>query len=96
MLVLRFLNVVLYSFNMATGRARHPKKEVEAALQDAETAGWVVADRPGHHGHAWGQMTCPGDCPIVWIHSTPKNPQNHAKRLLRAVDRCEHTREEER
>lgn len=94
MLVLLFLNILLYSFNTPQGRSRHPKKDVEEALQDAEAAGWVVGERRGHHGHAWGQMTCPGDCPIVWINSTPRNPQNHAKRLRRAVERCEHGEEE--
>jgi len=44
----------LYRVNVS--RARHPKKEVEAALRDAEEAGWTVAAT--RSGHRWGVIRC--------------------------------------
>ena len=39
-----------------TGRPRHPKKEVEEALEFAEAHGWLVkSPRPGH---PWGKAMC--------------------------------------
>ena len=79
----------MYGVNMA--RARHPKKDVEAALADAEEAGWTVT--PTSSGHRWGVLRC-GEasrlgCQVsVW--STPRNPGNHAKQIRRALDRCPH------
>lgn len=73
-----------------TPRPRHSKKEVEEALRYAEGRGWTVEKRAG--GHNWGAARCghtPGGC-LVWIHSTPKNAGNHAKRIRQAVDRCPH------
>ncbi len=58
-------------------RESHPKKDIEAALQYAESRGWRV-DVGG--SHAWGKMFCPynsrnchcgGFC-ITSIWSTPK------------------------
>ena len=37
-------------------RARHPKKDVEEALQFAEQHGWTVV--PTAKGHRWGEMRC--------------------------------------
>lgn len=72
-------------------RLRHPKKEVEEALADAEAAGWTVM--PTATGHRWGYMRCceasrSGCEASVW--STPRNPGNHAKQLRRAIERCPH------
>ena len=80
---------MLYSANMA--RARHPKKDVEAALADAEAAGWRIT--PTSSGHRWGVMDCgedgPGRCQAsIW--STPRSVGNHAKQLRRLVDKCPH------
>lgn len=72
-------------------RTRHPKKDVEAALQYAETQGWIVI--PKSAGHSWGTMNCPGGrggCRVQPIWSTPKNPTNFARKLRRAVDKCTH------
>ena len=57
-------------------RAKHPKKEVETALRDAESAGWTVT--PTQSGHRWGVMRCgmegPSGCQIsIW--STPATPE---------------------
>lgn len=74
-------------------RKAHPKKEVESALQYAESKGWRVEVGASH---AWGRMYCPqnsrdcrcGEFCITSIWSTPKNPANHAKQLRRVVDKC--------
>lgn len=74
-------------------RNSHPNKEVESALQYAESKGWRVEVGGGH---AWGRMYCPdnskdcrcGEFCITSIWSTPKNPVNHAKQLRRVVDNC--------
>jgi len=84
---------VLYVVNSM--RARHPKPEVEAALREAEAAGWRVEASVG--GHRWGVMRCPeqswaGCQESIW--STPTNPGNHAKRLRAAVRNCPHHRKE--
>lgn len=74
-------------------RAKHPKKEVEQALQHAEHHGWRVEVGGSH---AWGRMYCPHNLPIcrcgefcitsIW--STPKSSGNHARQLLRVVNNC--------
>jgi hypothetical protein len=72
-------------------RRRHPKKDVEEALAEAENSGWRVESASS--GHRWGVMRCSElsseGCQVsIW--STPRNPGNHAKQLRRAVDRCPH------
>lgn len=80
----------LYPVNMS--RARHPKKDVEAALALAEAAGWRVM--PSSSGHRWGVMYCGAEgraaCKAsIW--STPRNPGDHAKQLRRRIGNCPHT-----
>lgn len=73
-------------------RARHQRKEVEAAVQDAEARGWIAVMKGG--GHAWAVLRCPGGAGgcSVWVWSTPKNAGNHAKDIDRAVAKCKHKR----
>lgn len=74
-------------------RRKHPKQEVESALQYAEQNGWRV-EMGG--SHAWGKLYCPyndnqcrcGEFCIASIWSTPRNPGNHAKQICRVVDNC--------
>ena len=69
-------------------RPRHTNKEIEAAVQAAETSGWRVELS---NGHAWGHLLCPNhtrDGCMVAVWSTPKHPENHAKAIRRAVTRC--------
>lgn len=73
-------------------RSRHPKKEIEEALQYAESLGWRVETASGGRAHVWGRMKCTpggesGECKVS-IYSTPKSAEDHAKRLKRLVDRC--------
>jgi len=81
-------------------RARHPKKEIEAALRHAALHGWRVEQAKGN-GHAWGRIYCPdndkecrcGEFCVSSVWSTPKNPGNHANAIRRIVDNCSHQRE---
>ena len=74
-------------------RNKHPKPEVEAAIQHAEEHGWRIKEGGSH---AWGKMYCPyndescrcGEFCITSISSTPKNSGNHGKQLKRVVDNC--------
>ena len=76
-------------------RSSHPNKEIEAAVAYAEQQGWSWAKV---NGHAWGKLLCPHHdregCKI-FIWSTPRSPENHAKQIRRDVDRCPHQEEEE-
>ncbi len=71
-------------------RQRHPKKEVERALREAEAAGWRIQLSKGH---AWGKMLCPlraRDGCVAAIWSTPASVENHARDLRRELRRCAH------
>ncbi len=75
--------------------SKHPNKEIQSAIEYAKSKAFTV-EQGG--SHCWGQMYCPAerthlDCQggahcITSILSTPKNPENHAKRLRKIVDRC--------
>jgi hypothetical protein len=74
-------------------RKKHPKSEIEAALEYAESKGWRIEVGGGH---AWGKMYCPyndsecrcGEFCISSIWSTPRNVGNHSKQIRRVVDKC--------
>jgi len=69
-------------------RARHPKPEVENAVQYAEAKGWRFR-KMGH----WGRLFCAHadrDGCQVGVNGTPRNAGNHASQIVRAVDRCPH------
>jgi hypothetical protein len=73
-------------------RPKHPKKEVEEAVSLAESKGW----RWRKMGH-WGRLFCPQadqDGCQVGVNGTPRNAGDHAKGIMRAVDRCPHGKEE--
>lgn len=74
-------------------RPRHPNKEVEEAVQYAESEGWTVRMQ-GHWGRLYCEHADRDGCHFgVW--STPKNAGNHAKQIKRDVDRCPHRVREE-
>ncbi|RUO26573.1 hypothetical protein CWE09_07675 [Aliidiomarina minuta] len=82
-------------------RPPHPKKEVEAALQHAESKGWRVEVGGAH---AWGKIYCPynddecrcGEFCITSVWSTPRNAVSHARALNRVVNKCStHSRRNE-
>ena len=72
-------------------RPAHPNKHIEAALRYAESRGWVVKVTAGH---AWGRIRCPGrfdgGC-LYSVWSTPRIPEDHARQLLRSIEKCRHS-----
>lgn len=78
-------------------RKKHPSKDIESALQEIEALGWTVEEAKGRSAHSWGYVLCPANeenacrsgvfCRMsVW--STPRNPRNHARELLRKAAGC--------
>lgn len=69
----------------------HPNKHIREAIEYAESRGWRF-EKSGPRAHRYGTLYCPhgkGGC-IEAVHSTPRNPENHARRLRHSVDRCPH------
>jgi hypothetical protein len=63
-------------------RRRHQRKQVEEALQYAESEGCEVLER--HSGHTWGYVVAPnGQRLRVW--STPKDADVAARIIRRFV-----------
>ncbi len=74
-----------------TGRPRHPKKEVEDAVAYAKSKLWTWR-KQGH----WGRLFCPHggrDGCQVGVFGTPRDAGNHARQIIRAVNRCPHQQE---
>lgn len=73
--------------------AKHPNKHIREALLYAQRRGWRFV-KAGGHAHVWGELYCPlasrEGC-IVRVYSTPRNPENHAKRIRSEVEKCPHT-----
>ena len=67
----------------------HPNKEVSDAMEYAVGLGWTIV--PGGN-HAYAMLRCPqGDrtgCQVAVFH-TPKNPGNHARRVIRDINACD-------
>lgn len=81
-----------------TQRAKHPNKDIEAAMAFAEKNGWLFKDT-GRSSHAWGKLLCPlhtreGHKMSVW--STPRSAFNHAQQIKRLVNQCKHDTEKSR
>lgn len=71
-------------------RSRHPDKEIEQAVATAESLGWRVVPISGH---AWGRLYCAQadrDGCMISVWSTPRNAGNHARDIVRALNRCPH------
>ena len=73
-------------------RPKHPDKEIESAIQYAESFGWRYK-KSGSSAHAWGRLLCilenrEGCIMSLW--STPRNPFKHARQIKRKVDQCQH------
>jgi hypothetical protein len=63
-----------------TGQDRHPKKEVEEALQYCEKKGWEVKKTVA--GHKWGIVLCGEGCK-VYVWATPKTRVTTRRRSAR-------------
>lgn len=73
-------------------RPRHSKPEIEAALSEAELAGWRI-EKASARAKPWGSARCAyanRDGCRLSILSTPKSAQNFAKQVRKAVAACPH------
>jgi hypothetical protein len=72
--------------------AEHANKHIREAVKYALENGWRLL-KAGPRAHIWGQLLCPyarrGGC-IVRVFGTPRNPENHARRIREAVADCPH------
>ncbi|WP_082545428.1 MULTISPECIES: hypothetical protein [unclassified Sphingomonas] len=74
-------------------RKTHKSKEIESVLKELEALGWTVVEGKGH---AWGLLRCPtnssecrcGEFCQMSVWSTPKNPEQHAKKLRQKALAC--------
>lgn len=53
-------------------RPKHPKRDIEALLRDAEQRGWCFIKNP--RGYYKGKCSCEGKH-LKTVHLTPSNPQ---------------------
>ena len=72
---------------------KHPNKEIQKAINYAIGKKWSIAEAGGS-SHAWGRLKCPessrSGC-IISVWSTPRVPENHARQIIREVDKCSHS-----
>jgi len=72
--------------------ADHPNSYIREAIVYALNNGWTRR-QSGPRAHAWGLLYCPQadrtGCTRA-VYSTPRSPEDHAKDIRRAVDRCPH------
>ncbi|MEX0773492.1 MAG: hypothetical protein WD038_10010 [Balneolales bacterium] len=72
---------------------KHSNKEIQKAIDYAAARNWRI-EVAGTSSHAWGRLKCPEPsrkgC-IISIWSTPRVPENHARQIIRAVDKCVHS-----
>lgn len=72
--------------------AKHQNKHIRDAIAYAESRGWRFV-KAGGHAHVYGELYCPANARegcIIRVHSTPRNPQDHARDLRRRIDSCPH------
>ena len=73
--------------------AEHQNKHVREAIAYAESRGWTF-HKSNARAHTYGKLYCPAanrGGHIVRVHSTPANPEIHARKIRRAVHDCEHS-----
>ncbi|QEY24794.1 hypothetical protein [Neisseria animalis] len=68
---------------------KHPDKHIQAAIEYALQHGWQLV-KSGSSSHAFCRLKCiykhSEHQMSVW--STPQNPENHAKQIIRKADQC--------
>lgn len=42
------------------------------------------------HGHSWGYIDCPVCAGRLYVHSTPRDQDNHARNIRRFIRKHEH------
>lgn len=62
----------------------HSKKEVRKALKEILAGGGFDL----YKGGPWGTLWCSNGCCQIPVNGTPKNPQRHARDLLREAAKC--------
>jgi hypothetical protein len=72
--------------------ANHPNKHIREAIEYAEENGWTFT-KASSRAHIFGTLWCRqrdrSGCRFR-VYSTPRSPEDHAKRIRRAVDACPH------
>ena len=72
--------------------ADHQNRYIREAIAYALNNGWTLR-KSGPRAHVWGLLYCPQTdrtgC-IRAVYSTPRSPEDHARDIRRAVDRCPH------
>lgn len=71
---------LLYTHNVVSG-GRHPKKSIADALKAVARDGLDVAEI--HRGHRWGALVCTVCGADLALHSTPRVPEDTARRVHR-------------
>lgn len=72
--------------------ADHPNKHIREAIRYAIDNGWLF-EKAGPWAHIFGKLLCPlrtRDGHHFHVHSTPRHPEIHARRIRRAVNQCNH------
>ena len=65
----------------------HPNKHIRKAMKYAAEQGFQVEERKGK-GHVKYVLYCEPGCCRIPVYGTPRNPENHASDIHRAVDAC--------
>lgn len=72
--------------------ANHPDKHIREAIAYAEEMDWTFT-KASARAHIFGTLWCPlsdrNGCRFR-VYSTPRSPQDHARRIRRAIDDCPH------
>lgn len=76
----------------------HPKKEIRAAVDYALSLDWRLK-KAGKSAHCWGTLYCPAKdrngCK-TFVYATPKSSEDHAKQIIKSVEKCEHVKNNEK
>ncbi|WP_030006987.1 hypothetical protein [Picosynechococcus sp. NKBG042902] len=75
----------------------HHNKEIAAAIQEALEQGWTFKKSSGS-AHAFGVLLCPEHNRLGCkksVLSTPRNPENHAKQIRKAIKQYSHSENNE-
>lgn len=71
-------------------RKQHSDKQIQVAIEFALQHGWALIDA-GRSAHCFAKLRCgiAGHREhMMSIWSTPANPENHAKQIVRKVRQC--------